>query len=148
MNTLLTGYVTNILNEREVAINIGSSNGAQLGMRFEIRSKHAITVVDPLSGEELGEIDRVKVKVKVSDVHEKFSVARTYETFQINTGGAGVLFPDFSFFGKPPRIVTKVKTLRAEDYESPQEISPEESFVEVGDRVIQIQEDDENEDDE
>ncbi len=142
----LEGLVADILNEREVVINIGSKRGVEPGMKFAILSPQPHVIVDPESKEKLGEVDRPKVRLKASEVHEKFSVLRTYETYTVNVGGVG---PDFlgpssvlSIF-TPPKWVTKVKTLRIDQSDLPGELSPSDSIVRVNDRVLQIFDDEE-----
>ena len=146
MPNRLEGRVADILNEREVVINIGASRGVEPGMKFAILAPHPHVIVDPESKEKLGEVDRPKVRVKVSEVREKFSVLRTYETYTLNIGGRGPDITGFistlSVFG-PPRWVTKVKTLRVDESDLPGELRPEDSIVKVNDRVVQIFDDEE-----
>ena len=85
----LEGRVAEILNEREVAINLGSEEGVAPEMRFAILSGHPYVIKDPETGDELGEVDRPKVRVKVSLVKDRFCLARTYETYSVNIGGTG-----------------------------------------------------------
>ena len=141
MSDRIEGRVATVLNEREVAINVGSKDGVQTGMRFAILSEYPIRITDPGSDELLGEIDRPKVRVKVSEVNEKFSVARTYETYEVNVGGAGLDITGIAIFGRPPKWVTKVKTLRVDESDLPGELTAEESIVKVNDRVVQIVDD-------
>jgi hypothetical protein len=141
MNSLLRGQVANVLNEREVAINLGASQGIRPGMKFRILAKEPTLVTDPSTNEQLGEIDRVKANVKVTEVFERFSVARTYETYEVNVGGTGApLFDLSSTFSVlvPRKVVTRVKTLRVDESDLPGDLSSEESIVKVGDRIVQI----------
>ena len=85
----IKGKVTNILNKRELAMNVGRKDGVKEEMRFKI--VYNVPVKDPDTGEELGEINREKIRVEVFQVEEKFSLARTYETYQVNVGGNGIL---------------------------------------------------------
>jgi hypothetical protein len=144
----LEGLVADILNEREVVINIGTKNGVEPGMKFAILSPRPHEIFDPKTKEKLGVVERVKVRLKASDVREKFAVLRTYETYTVNMGGRG---PDFlgttaavSSLFMPPRWVTKVKTLRVDQSDLPGELSESESIVKVNDRVVQIFADEES----
>ena len=141
MPDILQGRVAEILNEREVVINIGANNGVQPGMKFAILGEQPHVIVDPQTQEELGQVDRPKARVKVSQVHEKFAVARTYETYSVNVGGYGPDFSQILGVGKylePPKWVTKVKNLRVDESDLPGELTPEQSIVKVNDRVTQI----------
>ena len=147
----ITGKIAKILNDRELVLSIGKEAGVKDGMRFKVMDKPAV-VKDPDTGAELGVIARDKVKVKIVEVRPKMSIARTYETYQTNVGGTG---PDLSTvlggvtslaimskMFQPPKIITRVRTLRTE--ESGLDYGPLEethSFVKVGDPVELIPED-------
>ncbi|TMB65481.1 MAG: hypothetical protein E6J43_11940 [Chloroflexi bacterium] len=140
----LTGVVARILNEREIAINLGAVNGVREDMKFGVLSQNPHVITDPNTGETLGELDRPKVYVKVSQVQEKFSVARTYETYTANVGGTAPELGLMQIF-RAPRWVTKVKTLRVDQSDLPGELSERDSIVKVKDRVVQVFDDDEEE---
>ena len=130
--------VTNILNKRELAMNVGRKNGVKENMRFKI--VYNLPVRDPDTGEELGEINREKIRVKVFQVEERFSLARTYETYQVNVGGDGILLrsaaTNLKKMLEPRKIVTKVKTF---DYASDFGVTDNSQLpIKVGDRVVQI----------
>ena len=139
MTERLEGRVANILNEREVAVNIGARDGVEVGMKFAILSPNPIAIVDPASKETLGEVDRPKVRVKASEVQDRFSILRTYETYTANVGGTGTDFlgGTLSIF-TPPKWVRRVKTLRVDESDLPGELTPADSIVKVNDRVVQI----------
>ncbi|MBM3241341.1 hypothetical protein FJZ31_34095 [Candidatus Poribacteria bacterium] len=134
----IKGKVTNILNKRELAMNVGCKDGVKEKMRFKV--VYTAPVKDPDTGEELGEINREKIRVEVFQVEERFSLARTYETYQVNVGGDGILFrPDIDDSIKkifePQKIVTRVKTFDdASEFEAMDSKLP----IKVGDRVVQI----------
>jgi len=134
----LEGRVAEILNEREVAINLGSEEGVAPEMRFAILSGHPYVIKDPETGDELGEVDRPKVRVKVSLVKDRFCLARTYETYSVNIGGTGAGIGDLAKLFTSPKWVTKVKTLRVDQSDLPGELSEEDSIVKINDRVIQL----------
>ncbi len=130
--------MADVLNEREVAITLGANEGVEPGMKFAILSPHPHVIVHPETKARLGEVDRPKARVKVSQVDEKFSVARTYETYSVNVGGIGPDVAGTLRVFTPPKWVTKVKTLRVDEGDLPGDLTPEQSIVKVNDRVTQI----------
>jgi hypothetical protein len=127
----IEGQVARILNDRELVINRGEEHGVEVGMRFAVLTQEGLDVTDPETGELLGDIQRPKTLVKVNRVLPKFAVAATYRTKV--TGG---IFDTLAVFG--PR--TKVEeTLRAEDDLYAHPLSDEESKVNRGDKVVQVE---------
>lgn len=135
---LIEGKVASVLNERELAINIGSEHGVTAGMKFKVLADKPTEILDPESGESLGSLDRDKVRVKAVDVQARFSVCRTYKTRYV---GGGAFYSAFAnVLVAQPREV--VETLKAEDSALPPPLSEEESYVKKGDRVVQLLKDD------
>jgi hypothetical protein len=132
---LVEGKVAKIISVRELGINIGASQGVEEGMIFAILAETPLRVEDPDTAEVLGEIERYKVKVKATEVFDRFSICRTYETYE--TGG---MFPSSlaSFIALSGPATRHVRTLKIEDSELPPPLSEEESYVKVGDRVRQV----------
>jgi hypothetical protein len=129
MREPLVGRVAKIISVRELGINIGGIQGVVEGMVFAVLADTPLHVEDPDTGEMLGEIERYKVRVKATEVFDKFSICRTYETYET----PGLTFP------LPLLVATRqVRTLMIEDSELPPPLSEEESYVKVGDRVRQI----------
>ena len=136
----ILGKVASIMNEREVTINKGSNDGVEEGMTFRVVAE-GIPVTDPDTGESLGIYIKDKIGVKVSEVHPRFSVARTYETYTVQE-------PSSTFRlsrGRGERLlqeVTRVRTLKTAG-STPIEskffasITDDDSIVQVGDPVIQ-----------
>jgi len=129
----LNGLVASILNERELTINLGSEAGVKPDMVFSVRDE-TVTVKDPVTGQELGKIDREKIKVKVSAVERLFCIARTFETIQISRGYGFLSNP----FERSASFETRVKTFRQSDSNLPEPIDASLSIVKVGDRVEQV----------
>ena len=137
MNRPIEGRVATILNIREVAINVGAKQGVQEGMVFAILSKEPLLVIDPDSGQQLGSEDRVKVRVKATEVYERYSVCRT---FGVTPGSPSVLdvlrgASLASWYAPTP---PREKTLKVEDSDLPEPLSEDESYVKIGDRVRQV----------
>lgn len=135
MSVPIRGKVARILNSREIAINVGSTNGVVVGMHFDVVYPKE-DIRDPDTKEVLGSLNLSKVRVRITKVRERLSLATTQKK-QVNVGGYGGPLGDFSRWLMPPKWITKYESLKAE--EKPwEEISEEESYVKVGDPVIQI----------
>jgi len=72
-----------------------------------------------------------KTVLRVYDVKDKFALARTFRTRRVNVGGVG---GGISAFFEPARYETRTETIRR-SRQAGDAISPEDSIVEVGDRV-------------
>jgi hypothetical protein len=134
---LIEGKVASVLNERELAINVGAEQGVTPGMKFKVLANQPTEILDPETGESLGSIDRHKVKVKAVDVQARFSVCRTYKTHHV--GDWRSVYLGAAFVGESREVV---ETLKAEDSTLPSPLSEEESYVKKGDRVVQLLKDD------
>ena len=126
----LEGKVAGIINERELAINIGSSSGVVNGMTFKVLSDEPGEVTDPDTGQLLGRFEREKVRVKASVVHEKFTICRTFRTTTIG----GQLAYSFAILTERSKEV--VETLKADDASYIAPLPEEKSYVKKGDRVV------------
>ena len=134
MTEPIRGKVASVINEREIAINVGTAHGVDVGMYFNVIDIQDEEIRDPDTDEVLGSIERPKVRVRVTHVQEKLSVAGTYQTKKVNIGGT---FGPFARSLMPPEWIEKYETLRTEDKGwSP--IYEEESYVKVGDPVVQV----------
>lgn len=139
----IRGKIAKILNAREVALNIGESQGVELGMTFEILCESGGEIRDPDSGDILGVAEVAKARVKIKRAYEKFAVATTYRTKRVNVGGAGPSPIDISRYFAPPKWETRYETLKTEGgFETVAEgLSESESYVRVGDSVVQVVDD-------
>ena len=132
----IEGKVAKILNSRELAINRGSDDGVLQGMKFEVIDD-SDEILDPDTNDSLGTFKRVKIRVRAVEVYQRFSIARTYETYQVtepspfDTDTTATVASIFS------KTVTKVRTISSSetDYEEGR------GHVQVGDKVVQILED-------
>jgi len=135
----LKGKVARILNSRELVINIGSHHGVAKDMVFDVLEPKGENIKDPDTGEVLGSINRPKVSVKIIEVHELMSVATTYRKKRINIGGTSRNAP-LSNWTKallPPKVVMKTQTLKTEE-KTWEDLSEEDSYVNIGDPVISV----------
>ena len=76
----IEGRVAQILNARELVINVGSEAGVAAGMKFAVMSRSATQIIDPDTNEVLDEIDREKVRVRATEVRPKIAICKTYVT--------------------------------------------------------------------
>jgi hypothetical protein len=131
---LLQGKVASILTARELTINIGREHGVEVGMIFKVLADIPVQVIDPDTNNKLGEVDREKIRVKVSEVEDKFSICKTYRTR--HTGGLSPYIT--SLYASMLIDREEVETLKASEASLPPPLPEEESFVKRGDRVIQV----------
>ena len=74
--------------------------------------------------------------MRITKVQERLSLATTQKK-QVNIGGHGGPIGDFSRWLMPPKWRTKYESLKTE--ERPwEELSEEESYVKIGDPVVQV----------
>ena len=132
---LIRGKVARILNSREMALNVGLERGVKLDMLFDVLDAAGENINDPDTGQVIGSIYRPKVRVKIVDLHEKISVARTYRSKRVNIGGSS-LFGWSSAFD-PPKWVREYETLRT-DEDTWEELDEKDSYVATGDPVVQV----------
>lgn len=141
MTQLIRGKVARVLNEREIAINVGTAKGVVVGMFFDVMHAEVEDIIDPDTDEVLGSIERPKVRVEIVHAQEKLSVATTFQTERVNVGG--YLGP-FARSLMPPKWIEKYETLRAQDKGwSP--LHEKDSYVKIGDCVVEVTEENERE---
>ena len=87
MTQPIRGKVAQVLNNREIAINLGTAKGVTIGMHFDVVDANGQNIKDPDTGEVLGSIEHSKARVKITRVQEKLSVATTYRSEKVNVGG-------------------------------------------------------------
>ena len=136
MTNPIRGKVARVLNSREIAINVGSEKGVDVGMHFDVLDPKYENIRDPDTQELLGSIEHPKVRVQIIRVQEKLSIASTYRKKKINVGGTS-LMGDLSEFLMPPDWRTKYETLKTEEQDR-EDIKDNESYVKVGDPVAQV----------
>jgi len=137
-NSLLRGKVARILDSRNLVINIGSQQGVKIGMYFDVMDPKGDDIRDPDTNEILGSVERPKVRVRITDVQDKLSVASTYKKTTINIGGKGTAISfGFAEYLMPPKWVTKYETLKT-DETTWEDLNEEESRVKSGDPVSQV----------
>lgn len=132
----ICGKVAQILNSRELVINLGTEQGVELGMYFDVLDKKGQEIRDPVTKEVLGSIDRPKVRVKVTKLQIKICIAATYKKTIVNKGGTFAM-GGFANALISPKLVTKYETFKT-DERTWEDLSEEESYVKIGDPVVQV----------
>ena len=134
----ITGKVARILSAREIAINLGSHNGVKVGMAFDVMNPKGDLIQDPDTGSTLGSVVLPKVRVRISQVNDRVSVATT--SYSIGVSQLGTFAKLFLSAG---RAATS-STLRR-DNSNWEDLDEIESFVKIGDPVVQVVEEPETE---
>ena len=147
MTQPIRGKIARVLNEREIAINAGTTDGVTVGMQFEVMYTQGEDVRDPDTGEVLGAIELPKTRVQVIHAQEKLSVAVTprsktdlledLATLAIPTLGPVAR----SVIVTPRKPYAPLKKTRKTDNEL-----EKDNFVKIGDPVVQVLETDEADD--
>ena len=139
----IRGKVARILNSREVVLNIGSHEGVEPDMHFDILDASSQEIKDPDSGEVLGSLNRPKVRVRITHVQSLLSVATTYRKTRINIGGTGPgsTLGAISRSFLPEEWVTRHETLEAKE-SGFDTLDEKDSIVKIGDPVVQFEVDD------
>jgi hypothetical protein len=138
MKNIITARVAHIIDNRTLILSTGSLKGVRNNMRFNILSAHKTPIVDPETKEQLGELDSVKLLVKVTEVHEKYSIAETYEYTTINKGGSyNSSILTLNKFFEQPKLERHYKTFEIDQLDR-KAIDEKDSFVRIGDRAEQI----------
>ena len=145
MTKPIRGKVAHVLNAREIAINVGTAKDVTVGMYFDIMGTYD-EIEDPDTLEVLGSLERPKVRVKIIHVQEKLSLATTYRKERVNIGGTGknISLGPFARSLMPPTWVEKYETLSTTE-KTKDVLDEKDSYVNVGDPVVQTIEDDEAE---
>lgn len=133
---MITGKVAKIIDNRTVAINVGTKDGVKIGMQFRIIDGVGHKVKDPDTNKVLGIERSEKFKVRVAKVDKAFSIAETYYYTERNIGGRGS-FGNFAQMLTPPNYVKEYETFDM-DEGTKKEISEEKSRVKVGDIVEEV----------
>jgi hypothetical protein len=125
---MIDGRIVRIFDDHTVALNIGSSQGVEPGMRFGIFTPYE-DIVDPETGVNLGQTRRRKAVVQANTVHPRFTVATT-PVYRVQTRTTGI--PSFT--------TSEVEERRDPLPVARGETQPFESGdqVRVGDRVEQL----------
>lgn len=122
----IEGKVAQLIDTQSLVINRGSEHGVGVGMRFAVLNPRGAEIKDPDTNEVIGSVELEKVIVKVVRVETRLAVARTFRTFR--TGGMWL----------PSISGTRRETLRTDQTTYREELDPKDSYVKVGDPVVQV----------
>jgi hypothetical protein len=117
-------------------LNVGTKDGVELGMKFDVLDPKGDSITDPETHEVLGSVLRPKVRVKVILVDERLSVAATYRVKKARTTGLGLGSTAFSGLFTQP-LVDRVETLKTTE-KTWEDLDESQSFVKTGDPVVQV----------
>jgi hypothetical protein len=137
MTNQIRGKIAQVLNSRELALNIGTVHGVRVGMLFDVLDSKYEDIVDPDTGDVLGSLARPKVRIKIISVQPKLSVGSTYKKERVNIGGVGIGSAGLAQLLSPPEYVTQYETLKTTE-KTWEDISEEDSFVKRGDPVVEV----------
>jgi hypothetical protein len=129
----IEGRVAQLLNARELVINVGAAAGVRKGMKFRVLADAPLEVLDPQTQAVLDTIDRDKTQVEAVEVRDKIAICRTFR----NIGGNLVRRQLEGIFDLS---VSRPETLQMKDSSLPPPLPESESYVKVNDRVISIEE--------
>jgi len=142
----ITGVVAAVTSDRELIINRGSEHGVKAGMTFVVRGQPT-PIEDPETREVIGEVNPVKVMVRVAEVQPRLAIARTFRSERVlveAAQSAGALYgggsSSLANLLQPPRPAKyeqRIETLRR-DPKKGSPISDADSVVAVGDPVIEM----------
>ncbi len=135
----LKGAVAALLTNRELVLNLGSEDGVRVGMKFAVLNSHGINIYDPVTTEVLGTVELPKVIVEAVRVEDRLTVARTFQKRRKNLGGAGSILGSagLSKMFEPSRWVDEWETFKTEQKPQVAEFSEEDSYVKIGDPVVE-----------
>ncbi len=146
MTEPIRGKVARVLNRYEIAITVGTVDGVNVGMYFDVMDAYEQNIEDPDTGEVLGSIERSKITVKVIHTQEKLSIAAAYpylsarEMSSGKIGSSGTLGP-FARSLMPLAWVTKYDTEEKKG-KTKDSLKEEYSYANIGDPVVQVIEED------
>ena len=137
----IRGKVASILTSRQLALTVGKRDGVAPGMKFDVLDPKGEDIADPDTGDVLGSLQRPKVRVRVSQVEDRISVAETFRSHNVNVGGAGIgLGLSQTLFSRwllPPEWVERHETLKTTE-KTWEDLDESESYVKTGDPVIEV----------
>lgn len=127
-----SGLVAQVVSDREVILNKGISSGLQENDYVVVIDPQTLSIPDPETGEELGGLKRIKAVLRVAESTENLSLAKTFRTKRVRTGGGFGLTTSLNDMMSSPRYETRVETLKF-DPQAGLPIDENDSVISVGD---------------
>lgn len=128
---MIKGLVAEIIDNRTLALNIGSKQGVGPGMVFQIFDKVGKTIKDPDNGNILGFLKLPKIQVKITYTQDSWSIAETFHYTEKNVGGLNA-FGSVSSLMASPKYIKQYDTFEIDETQK-KEIDKEKSIVKIGD---------------
>lgn len=129
--TEIEGKVAQIIDRYTIVINRGKSDEVENDMRFIIYEK-GDEITDPDSGKSLGIFENIKMKVKIVNVNENISTAKSDEKYRVTTPSS----LNLNYLGSSSR--TEIKELPLDQETREKLVNHKMSGVKIGDLVRQI----------
>jgi hypothetical protein len=82
MSKPIEGSIARIEDQYTLIINRGSDHGVETGMEFAVMADDGDQIIDPETGDVIGELPTEKLRVRVFEVQPKFSRAETFVKYQ------------------------------------------------------------------
>jgi hypothetical protein len=82
MSKPIEGSVARIEDQYTLIINRGSDHGVAVGLEFAVMADDGDPIVDPETGDVIGELPTEKLRVRVFEVQPKYSRAETFVKYQ------------------------------------------------------------------
>lgn len=123
--SVLKGKVIKILDDQRVVVDIGYEQGIKKDMKFFI-FEYGEEIRDPTTNEIIDKIERIKHKIKVTHIQEKFSIMKSNEYHRP--------FSKFLLGATPAAYDTVPFTIDINSIKPPQK---ESKLIKIGDLVRQ-----------
>lgn len=117
---MIEGKVAKVISEYEIVVNRGSNHEVEKDMEFIVYTV-GDPIVDPDTGENLGNFEHIKAKVKPEHIQENMTIMETAET-KVKSSNVGAISNLYSSERVPKAIAEKPE-------------DAVESVVKVGDLV-------------
>ncbi|OBK75016.1 rod shape-determining protein MreC [Mycobacterium sp. 1274761.0] len=82
MSKPIEGSVARVEDQYTLIINRGSDHGVEEAMEFAVLNDQGDQIIDPETGDVIGEEPSEKLRVRVYEVHPKYSRAATFRQYQ------------------------------------------------------------------
>lgn len=97
--------IAKVLDDFRVVINVGSVDGVKLGQKFRIY-KVGEEIVDPDTGEGLGQIEHIKGFGEVLHVQDRISTLQTTEKYEVQRkNGLALMFQNVEVTKAPKEFI-------------------------------------------